>query len=254
MEQTQQNPVPRSLSRRYDVGRLLGRGGMSAVYQATDRLLKREVAIKVFTARAESPEEIARQEAEAQVIASLNHYALTTLFDAGVDTAEPERPQIYLVMEYIPGMDLRERLRQGALTTAQVCWLGADLCDALDVVHANGLLHRDIKPANVLLASRAAETRLRGKLTDFGVAALLGSRDPGDQVIGTAAYLSPEQAAGTATGAASDTTRSVSCCWRRSPAAPRSPGPSRCPRSRGSSAIRSCPRTSGRRWPTSCAR
>ena len=203
--QAPRNAVPLELSRRYEVGRLLGRGGMSSVYQATDRLLRREVAIKVFLARAETPEEIARQESEAQVIASLNHYALTTLFDAGVDTSEPDRPQIYLVMEHIPGTDLRERLRQGALTTTQVCWLGVDLCDALDLVHGSGLLHRDIKPANVLLASREADTRLRGKLTDFGIAALLGSQDRGGPVLGTAAYLSPEQAAGEPVGAASDT-------------------------------------------------
>ncbi len=205
MEQAPRDVVPRALSRRYEVGPVLGRGGMATVHRATDRLLGRQVAIKVFTARADTPLELARQEAEARVIASLNHHALTTLLDAGIDTADPDRPQVYLVMEYIPGSDLRERLRQGALTSAQVCWLGVDLCEALELVHQHGVLHRDIKPANVLLASRDANTRLRGKLTDFGIASLMGSADPGGAVVGTAAYLSPEQVAGEHVDAASDT-------------------------------------------------
>jgi hypothetical protein len=196
--------VPASLADRYSVGRRLGRGGMSTVYQATDRLLQREVAIKVFTARAESAADVERQEGEARLLASLNHYALTTLFDAGVDATEPDRPQIYLVMEYVPGDDLHEQLRRGPLAALQVCWLGVDLCEGLAFVHANGVLHRDIKPANVLLATREAETRLRGKLTDFGIASLLGSRDLEEWVTGTAAYLSPEQAEGGTPTAASD--------------------------------------------------
>jgi serine/threonine protein kinase len=198
------NPVPLSLSTRYSVGRHLGHGGMSTVYEATDLLLKRQVAIKVFTARADSEADIQRQEAEARLIASLNHYALTTLHDAGVDATDQDHPQIYLVMEYIPGDDMRERLRQGPLTPFQVGWLGWDLCEGLDYVHAHGFLHRDIKPANVLLASRHAETRLRGKLTDFGIASLLKVRDTGEEIRGTAAYLSPEQAEGGQVTTASD--------------------------------------------------
>jgi hypothetical protein len=178
---------------------------MSTVYQATDRLLHREVAIKVFTARADSEEDVERQEAEARLLASLNHHALTTLLDAGVDTGDRDHPQIFLVMEYIPGADLRHRLRGGPISPIQVCWLGFDLCEGVDYVHANGVLHRDIKPANVLLASRTADTRLRGKLTDFGVAALRGEDEAGEHVVGTAAYLSPEQAAGDPATPASDT-------------------------------------------------
>ena len=196
--------VPPSLSERYAVGRRLGHGGMATVYQATDRLLQREVAIKVFTARADSAAEVERQAAEARLLASLNHHALTTLLDAGVDTSDQEHPQIYLVMEYIPGDDLRERLLGGPIDSLQVCWLGFDLCEGLEFVHANGVLHRDIKPANVLLASRTAETRLRGKLADFGVASLRGVVDVEEYVQGTAAYLSPEQAAGEQATAVSD--------------------------------------------------
>jgi tRNA A-37 threonylcarbamoyl transferase component Bud32 len=184
---------------------------MSTVYQATDRLLQREVAIKVFTAAADSEADIERQQTEARLIASLNHHALTTLLDAGVDTTDAAHPQIYLVMEYIPGDDLRHRLRDGPVSPIQVCWLGFDLCEGLEFVHTNGFLHRDIKPANVLLANRTAETRLRGKLADFGVASLRGdpdanvAMDADEYVLGTAAYLSPEQAAGDPATAASDT-------------------------------------------------
>lgn len=205
MTDTPLHPVPASLVERYAVGRRLGSGGMSTVYQATDRLLHREVAIKIFTARAESEADIERQEAEARLLASLNHHALTTLLDAGVDTTDRDHPQIFLVMEYIPGDDLKHHLRAGPISPIQVCWLGFDLCEGVDFVHANGFLHRDITPANVLLATRTAETRLRGKLTDFGVASLRGSPQAGERVLGTAAYLSPEQAAGAEVTAASDT-------------------------------------------------
>ena len=197
--------VPRSLSQRYVVGRRLGRGDMSTVFQATDQVLRRQVAIKVFTARADSAEELRRQEAEAKLLASLNHYAVTTLLDAGVDTTDPDRPQVYLVMEYIPGTDLKERLRGGPLPWEQVCWLGHDLSEGLAAVHALGFLHRDITPANVLVAARDADARLRGKLTDFGIASLVGSRSAGaHSTTGTAAYLSPEQAEGAPATTASD--------------------------------------------------
>jgi serine/threonine protein kinase len=197
--------MPASLSDRYVIGRLLGRGGMSSVHQATDRVLRRQVAIKVFTARADSVEELRRQEAEAKLVASLNHYAITTLLDAGIDTSDPERPQVYLVMELVPGTDLRERLRGGPLPWTQVCWLGHDLGEGLHALHGIGFLHLDVKPANILVASRHADARLRGKLTDFGLAALAGSRAAdGCSMSGTAAYRSPEQAEGAPTSTASD--------------------------------------------------
>ncbi len=199
------NDVPASLSQRYVIGRRLGQGGMATVYQATDQVLRRQVAIKVFTARADSVEELRRQEAEAKLVASLNHYAITTLLDAGVDTTDPQRPQVYLVMEYVPGTDLRQRLREGPLPWTQVCWLGHDLGEGLHALHEIGFLHLDVKPANVLVASRHADARLRGKLADFGFAALAGSRAAdGYSMSGTAAYLSPEQAEGATTTTASD--------------------------------------------------
>ncbi len=188
--------LPRALLDRYRIGRVIGVGGMSTVYAAHDPLLNRDVAVKVFRARAVEHADVLAQQAEAQLIASLNHYALTTLFDAGIDTTDPDHPQIYLVMEFIPGSDLRSRLLQGPLTVAQVCWLGFDLAEGLGYVHEAGFIHHDIKPANVLLADRGADTRIRGKLTDFGIASAVGAPELGEITSGTAAYLSPEQVEG----------------------------------------------------------
>ncbi|WP_375389557.1 protein kinase [uncultured Amnibacterium sp.] len=203
--QTGQVPIPAALPDRYRIGRLLGAGGMASVYEAHDSLLDRQVAVKVFRARAVVQADVLTQQAEAHLVASLNHHALTTLFDAGVDTTDPRRPQIYLVMEYIPGSDLRSRLRRGRLSVPQVCWLGLDLAEGLDYVHEAGFIHHDIKPANVLLADRRADTRIRGKLTDFGIASLAGAPDLTEFTTGTAAYLSPEQVQGEVAVPQSDT-------------------------------------------------
>lgn len=193
-----------ALSDRYVARSVLGRGGKATVYLADDRLLSRQVAVKVFRARAAEMQSLREQEAEAQLVASLNHYALTTLFDAGVDASDADHPQIYLVMEYIPGTDLREHLKTGPLEWFQVCWLGRDLAEGLQYLHESGFLHRDIKPANVLLAARDVDMRPRAKLTDFGISSLIGHTDASDLVTGSAAYLSPEQVEGADPTPASD--------------------------------------------------
>jgi eukaryotic-like serine/threonine-protein kinase len=180
------------LADRYRVEALIGQGGMATVHAGRDLLLDRDVAIKLFRTRAVTTADLRLQEAEARNVASLNHYALTTLFDAGIDARDPAGPQIYLVMERIHGTDLKTRLRAGALSEEQVAWLGFDLAEALEYVHRSGLLHRDIKPANVLLDDMASPRRFRGKLTDFGIAAMIGQRDDSEFTTGTAAYLSPE--------------------------------------------------------------
>ena len=196
--------VARVLDGRYVVRGVLGRGGKSIVYEAEDRLLSRKVAVKVFTERAETVETLREQQTEAQVVASLNHYALTTLFDAGVDATDRVRPQLFLVMELVPGSDLKAQLRLGAMLWQQVCYLGYDLTEGLEYLHESGFLHRDIKPANVLLAMRQIGNRPRAKLTDFGIASLIGVPEGGEFVTGTAAYLSPEQVEGADPTAASD--------------------------------------------------
>ena len=196
--------APRTLGQRYRLGRVIGRGAMSVVHQAQDLLIGRQVAVKLFTAPANTPEDLKKQQAEAALIGSLNHHALTTLLDAGADTTDPSSPRLFLVMELVGGSDLRERLVQGVLTTQQVCWLGFDLGEGLQHLHAAGFLHRDVKPANVLLAEHDEVVRLRGKLTDFGIAAPIHGDADDEFTTGTAAYLSPEQVEGEDAEPASD--------------------------------------------------
>jgi tRNA A-37 threonylcarbamoyl transferase component Bud32 len=199
---------PRSavLPNRYRVERMIGRGGAAVVYAAHDLLLDRPVAVKAFLAQPTDAASLAEQESEARTLAGLSHHGLVTLYDAGVDDSDPAHPHIYLVMERVDGPDLAQRLRSGPLSPRQVAYLGMDLSDALAYVHERGYLHRDIKPANVLLSARGADHRLRGKLSDFGIATLAGAVPPvGEFTVGTAAYLSPEQARGVALTTASDT-------------------------------------------------
>ncbi|WP_375399711.1 protein kinase [uncultured Amnibacterium sp.] len=190
---------------RYRLGEPLGRGGTSTVYRARDLVLDRDVAIKVFSARASSPDDVRAQEAEARLLASFAHHNLVTLLDAGVDTGEGGDQQVYLVMELVEGQDLRTRLRHGRLPLADVAHLGFDLATALEYVHDRGVTHRDMKPSNVLLVDHGADQRPRVKLADFGVATFEGrGDDDGEFVTGTAAYLSPEQVDGEDAQPASD--------------------------------------------------
>ena len=189
---------------RYVIRSVLGTGGMSTVYACHDTLLDREVAIKVFAARAVDQDLIRTQEAEARLAAKLNHHALTTLFDAGVETTVPGEPQIYLVMERVEGADLKNRLAEGPLGAMDAAYLGTDLSGALAYIHQNGFLHCDIKPANVLLVARNEDLRMRGKLTDFGISGIIGAHSGRGTTTGTAAYLAPEQVEGAAPSPATD--------------------------------------------------
>ncbi|MCU1473685.1 serine/threonine-protein kinase [Amnibacterium sp.] len=182
---------------------MIGRGGASTVHAATDLLLGRPVAIKIFTARAESPDALRLQEAEARLLGRLNHYALTTLLDAGIEASDPDRPRIFLVMERVPGLDLRERLRLGPLLASQVAALGSEIAEALHYVHEQGYLHRDLKPANILLLEDRPDRRIRAKLADFGISTIIGAHD-GRNTTGTAAYIAPEIAEGRDAEPASD--------------------------------------------------
>jgi serine/threonine protein kinase len=198
---------PGLLQGRYRLESVLGTGGMATVYRAHDELLGRRVAIKIFRSHAEDNEELRVQEAEARVLGSLSMFGLVTLFDAGVDFDAEGRPRVFLVMEYLEGKDLKQLLAEGhRFSLRQVAFFGHDLTEALEYVHDHGVIHRDVKPANVMLLDFAAERRPRVKLADFGIATIVGrgSLLEEEYTTGTAAYLSPEQAAGDPIGPATD--------------------------------------------------
>ena len=194
------------LGGRYRLGEMIGRGGMASVYTAKDTNLGRDVALKLFAPQSADPDELRRQEAEIELLATLNHPSLVTLFDAGTDTRIPEEPRPFLTMELVDGQDLRARIRHSPLPLAEIAVIGAGVSDALAYVHSLGIIHRDIKPANILLVPVRPGEPLRPKLTDFGIARIVdGTRlTATGTMVGTAAYLSPEQSRGADLGPASD--------------------------------------------------
>ncbi len=194
------------LGGRYRLGEMIGRGGMASVYTAKDVNLGRDVALKLFAPQSADPDELRRQEVEIELLATLNHPSLVTLFDAGTDTRIPEEPRPFLTMELVDGQDLRTRIRRGPVPLGELAVIGAGVADALAYVHGLGIIHRDIKPANILLVPVRPGEPLRPKLTDFGIARILdGTRlTATGTMVGTAAYLSPEQARGADLGPASD--------------------------------------------------
>lgn len=179
---------------------------MGTVHRARDEFLGRDVAVKLIEPPVVDAEALRRDEDEVKVLARLNHHGLVTLFDAGSDLSDAQRPRIYLVMELIDGPDLRDRLGQGSLSSADVAQIGYDLAMALGYVHDHGVVHRDVKPANIMMFDYGHDAaRVRAKLTDFGIAMLMEAPLGGDgSFIGTAAYVSPEQAKGEPLGPASD--------------------------------------------------
>ena len=173
---------------------------MADVYVARDEVLGRPVAVKVFHSATGALGDPRRQRHEAELLASLNHPGLVTVFDAGVDAY---RQRAFLVMEIVRGPTLAARLSTGPLPESEVREVGACLAEALAYVHDQGVVHRDVKPGNVLFT---AENDRRIKLADFGIARLADSANLTDAglVVGSARYLSPEQALGAGVGSPTD--------------------------------------------------
>ena len=179
---------------RYRLDSPLGRGGMSEVWRATDLELGRVVALKLLAPH----EDNARFEREARAVAALAHPNVTQLYDYGESEGRP-----FMVLEYLPGGSLEDLLRdRGALPDEETHRIASEIAAGLAHAHARGVVHRDLKPSNVLFDDEG-----RAKLADFGIARMVageGTLTEAGTVLGTAAYLSPEQAAGLPATAASD--------------------------------------------------
>jgi len=202
----------------YEIQSLLGAGGMGEVYRARDTRLDRTVAIKILAAHLSSSAELKQRfEREARALSSLNHPNICHLYDVGSQEGTE-----YLVMEFLEGETLGQRLRQGALSLHEIAKIGGEVADALEVAHHAGIVHRDLKPGNIMLTKSAA------KLMDFGLAKPTALGAPGSAsvplplgvtldatsarspltslggIVGTIEYMSPEQIAGKEADARSD--------------------------------------------------
>jgi serine/threonine-protein kinase len=195
----------RLLGGRYQVGDLLGYGGMAEVHRGRDLRLGRDVAIK--TLRSDLARDATFQmrfRREAQNAAALNHPAIVAVYDTGEEHGPSGEELPYIVMEFVNGRTLKEVLTaEGPLMPRRALEIVADICSALEFSHRHGIIHRDIKPGNVMLTQTG-----QVKVMDFGIARALGSgmstMTQTSAVIGTAQYLSPEQARGEAVDARSD--------------------------------------------------
>ena len=186
------SPIGATLASKYAIRRLLGRGGMGAVYLARERSLERFVAIKVLRPDlAEAPDARERFRREARIAAQLSHPGILPLHTFGEVGG-----LWYFVMGYVRGVTLAERLRaEGRLPSAEAHRILAELADALECAHRNGVIHRDIKPSNILLDEESG----RAILADFGVSRIQDGSDSltaTGMVIGTPSFMSPEQALG----------------------------------------------------------
>jgi serine/threonine protein kinase/tetratricopeptide (TPR) repeat protein len=184
----------------YRIVERLGGGGMGVVYKAEDTRLRRSVALKFVSEElSRDPEALSRFTREAQTASALNHTNICTIYDIG-----EQDQRSFIVMEYLEGTTLQDRLAAGALSLNTLLDVGIQIADALDAAHTTGIIHRDIKPANIFIALRD-----RVKVLDFGLAKMRASTTPQADVttiagtrqgvvMGTAAYMAPEQARGEA--------------------------------------------------------
>lgn len=186
------------LSGRYVLEERIAAGGMGSVFAATDERLGRRVAVKLLRDElADDPRFVERFRREARAVAALSHPNIANVFDYGEDDEHH-----YIVMEYVDGRDLARLMReQEPFAPERAALIVADACEALGHAHAAGVVHRDVKPANIMLDSNG-----RVKVTDFGIARAAGDSTltATGSVLGTAHYLSPEQASGSALGPPSD--------------------------------------------------
>src|SRR6204780_1212296 len=195
----------------YEVVAQIGAGGMGEVYRAHDTKLARDVAIKVLPANfVNDPERLSRFQREARMLAALNHPNIATIYGL-----EQSGEVACLVMELVPGETLAERVKAGALPIEEALKIAVQIAEALEAAHEKGIVHRDLKPANVKVTSEG-----KVKVLDFGLAkAFAGDAtidDPTNSptlsraatmqgvILGTAAYMSPEQARGKAVNKATD--------------------------------------------------
>lgn len=195
-----QRMIGKTVAGRYGLVRLLGDGGMGAVYKAEDNVLRRFVALKLLhPAAAANPAAVERFLREAQAAASIGHPNIIDILDFGESDGKP-----YLVMEYLRGRSLADALAtDGPFTVRQACAIATHALAGLQAAHDRGILHRDLKPANLMLTARFGD-RTFVKLLDFGFAALLGegasppdrSLTPARTLVGTPAYAAPERLRG----------------------------------------------------------
>jgi serine/threonine-protein kinase len=175
----------------------IGVGGMGTVYKATDTKLGRQVALKLLRPEAlNDAAGVARFEREARALAALNHQRIATIY--GFEEHDGVR---FLSLEYVPGPTLAERLSRGPLPVREAMLIGKQIAEALEAAHAQGIIHRDLKPANIKVSESG-----QVKVLDFGLAKSVSGPRPATAatgkltqsmvIIGTAAYMSPEQASG----------------------------------------------------------
>jgi eukaryotic-like serine/threonine-protein kinase len=194
----------RTLNDRFEIVSLVGRGGMASVYQARDAVLDRVVAIKIFAV--DTSEDRARLGSEVRLLSGLNHPNLVTVHDAHLALGPDDGPS-FLVMEFVGGTTLREAISTSVISGDLIVAVASGIGEALHIVHEAGIVHRDVKPANILIETNVPTAgSVRAKLADFGIAHSLGSTRLTAQytVVGTAGYLSPEQATGATVTRASD--------------------------------------------------
>src|SRR5215471_5307880 len=177
------------LANRYEIASELGRGGMGVVYRARDPLLNREVAVKLVSSNDLTVEMEERFQREAQVVAQMDHPAIVPIHDLGRDQGS-----LFFVMPLVGGTTLLRLIREQSLRLGEVVDIGIQVAEALDYSHSRGVVHRDIKPANIMV-TREEGAGVRVRVMDFGLArSTAESRlTKTGTLVGTVAYLSPEQ-------------------------------------------------------------